>query len=128
VFELNSSALLLMDFQNYGVHPKGYWAERDPAQYARLVASRALDNAAVALAAARVAKLRVIHVVNRWRAGQPDLDDAIPIWASRRGTDSGIEGTWGAEIVEQLAPTTQEIVEPKTQRRTRIRWSSAGAD
>ncbi len=99
-----------MDFQNYGVHPKGYWAERDPAQYERLVASRAVDNAATALAAARVAKLRVIHVVNRWRAGQPDLDDSIPIWASRRGTDSGIEGTWGAEIVEQLAPMTDEIV------------------
>lgn len=99
-----------MDFQNYGVHPKGYWALRDPAQHARLTASRTLDNAATALAAARAAKLRVIHVVNRWRAGQPDLDDSIPMWAGRRGTDSGVEGSWGAEIVEQLAPTADEIV------------------
>jgi nicotinamidase-related amidase len=101
---------MLMDFQNYGVHPKGYWAQRDPGQYTRLVASRTLDNAAKALAAARVAKLRVIHVVNRWREGQPDLDDGIPMWAGRRGTDSGVEGTWGAEIVEQLAPAADEIV------------------
>ena len=110
MLDLSRSALLLMDFQNYGVHAKGYWAQRDPAQHVRLVAAGTVDNAARALAAARAADLRVIHVVNRWRTGHVDLDDAIPMWATRRGTDVGIEGTWGADIIDQLAPAADEVV------------------
>jgi nicotinamidase-related amidase len=105
-----STALLLMDFQNYGIHPDGYWAKRDPSLLARLDRSGVVANAARALAAARAAGMRVVHVVNRWRAGHTDMDDRMPMWAGRKGTDVAIEGTWNADIIDELAPASDEPV------------------
>jgi nicotinamidase-related amidase len=109
-FELTKTALVLMDFQNYGVHPDGYWAKRDPVFFARLQKSGAVANAGQALHAARRAHTRVIHVVNRWRPGHIDMDERMPMWAGRKGTDVAVEGTWGAEIIDSLAPALDEAV------------------
>jgi nicotinamidase-related amidase len=109
-FDIASTALVLMDFQNYGVHLDGYWAKRDPVFFARLQKSGAVANAAQALHAARRARLRVIHVVNRWRPGHIDMDERMPVWAGRRGTDVAVEGTWGAEIIDSLTPAPDEAV------------------
>ncbi len=109
-FDLPTTALVLMDFQNYGVHPDGYWAKRDPVFFARLEKSGAVANAARALRAARRARVRVIHVANRWRPGHIDMDERMPMWAGRKGTDVAIDGTWGAEIFESLTPATDEAV------------------
>lgn len=102
-----------MDFQNYGVHSDGYWAHRDPEFFARVTRSRVVENASRALQTAREAGLRVIHVVNRWRPGHIDIDDRMPMWAGRRGTDVAVEGTWGAEIIDQLAAQPDEAIVPK---------------
>ncbi|MDQ2967646.1 MAG: cysteine hydrolase [Actinomycetota bacterium] len=104
------AALLLMDFQNYGAHPNGYWAKRDPSFFARLATSGVLVRAACALQAARSSGMRVVHVANRWRPGHIDMHEGMPVWAGRKGTDVAVEGTWGAEIVEELAPTPGEPV------------------
>lgn len=104
------TALLLMDFQNYGVHPEGYWAERDPGMFARLERRGVVSNAARALDAARNRGVKVIHVVNRWRPGHIDIHDAMPMWSGRKGADVAVEGTWGAEIVDVLAPNPDEPV------------------
>jgi gluconolactonase len=109
-FDPANAALVLMDFQNYGVHPDGYWAKRDPAFFARLEKSGAVANAARALHAARRARVRVIHVANRWRPGHIDMDERMPMWAGRKGTDVAIDGTWGAEIFESLTPAPDEAV------------------
>jgi nicotinamidase-related amidase len=109
-FDVAHTALVLMDFQNYGVHPDGYWAKRDPLFFARLQKSGAVVNAAVALNAARRARLRVIHVVNRWRPGHIDMDERMPMWAGRRGTDVAVEGTWGAQIFDSLTPAPDEAI------------------
>jgi gluconolactonase len=103
------TALLLLDFQNYGIHPDGYWAKRDPAMLARLNRNGVVANAARSLQAARAAGLRVIHVVNRWRPGHIDMDEQ-PLWAGRKGTDVAVEGTWGAEIIDELAPAPDEPI------------------
>jgi len=110
MFDPKRSALLLMDFQNYGLHPDGYWAKQDPGLMTRIQASGVLDNAKAALDAARRTEMRVIHVVNRWRAGHGDLNASMPMFASRIGSDVAVEGTWGAEIVEELAPLPTEPV------------------
>jgi len=102
-----------MDFQNYGLHPDGYWAKRDPDLIARLDRGRVVANAARALEGARTAGVRVVHVVNRWRPGHIDMDDRMPLWAGRKGTDVAIEGTWNAEIIDELAPTPEEPVVAK---------------
>ena len=108
--DLAKTALVLMDFQNYGVHADGYWAKRDPVFFARLQKSGAVANAGQALNAARRARVRVIHVVNRWRPGHIDMDERMPMWAGRKGTDVAVEGTWGAQIIDSLAPTLDEAV------------------
>jgi nicotinamidase-related amidase len=99
-----------MDFQNYGVHSDGYWAKRDPVFFARLQKSGTVAKAARALHAARRARLRVIHVANRWRPGHIDMDERMPMWAGRKGTDVAIDGTWGAQIIDSLTPAADEAV------------------
>lgn len=91
MLEPKRSALLLMDFQNFGVHPDGYWAHRDPGWISRIEGSGVVHKVARALAAARAAGLPVIHVTSQWREGHPDLNAWIPVFASRRGTGVWIE-------------------------------------
>ena len=102
------TALVLMDFQNYGLHPDGYWAKRDPDFFERVARSGVVANAARALEAARSSGLRVIHIVNRWRPGHIDMHEGMPMWAGRKGTDVAVEGTWGAEIIDALTPALRE--------------------
>jgi nicotinamidase-related amidase len=54
--------------------------------------------------------MRIFHVVNRWRPGHVDMDERMPLWSGRKGTDVAVEGTWGAEIVDALAPLPDEPV------------------
>jgi len=108
VLDRSRSALVLMDFQNYGIHPEGYWAQRDPELLKRLTRSGVVANAARALAAARSSGMCTIHVVNRWRVGHIDMHEGMPMWAGRKGTDVAVEGTWGAEIIDALTPTAGE--------------------
>jgi biuret amidohydrolase len=108
MFDLTKSALLLMDFPNYGVHPDGYWAQRDPQFFERYVRSGVVASAARALEATRSMGMRAIHVANRWRPGYLDMHEGMPLWAGRKGTDVAVEGTWGADIIDALKPTAGE--------------------
>ncbi len=107
-FNRTRSALLVIDYQNYGVHPEGYWAKRLPEWAAQLAASSAVENTARALAAARSKGLRVIHIGAAWREGSPDMNVSAPGGASYR--DRSIEGTWGADFYAPLKPTAGEII------------------
>ena len=73
------TALILLDYQNYSVHPDGYWASVTPGLVERIAG--ALARTAVALAAAREARMCVIHVQNGQAVefGQPlfDLEPAL---------------------------------------------------
>jgi len=110
MFDLTKSALLLMDFQNYGAHPDGYWAQRDPEFFERIVRSGVVASAARTLEAARSIRMCTIHVANRWRPGHIDMHEGIPMWAERKGTDVAVEGTWGAEIIDALKPAAGEPI------------------
>ena len=106
--EKGRSALLLLDFQNYSVHPDGYWATREPAVLTQLTASRVIGTTERVLTGARAAGLTVIHVGAAWRQGSPDMNVSSPGAASYR--DRSIEGTWGADFSEPLRPVPGELV------------------
>lgn len=91
--EAGMAALLLMDFQNYGAHPNGYWAKCDPEFFARVARSGVVARVARALGAARRSGMRIVHIANRWRPGHTDMHEGMPIWAGRKGTDVAVEGT-----------------------------------
>ena len=74
------TALLLLDFENYSVHPDGYWAQQDPE--AAIRGGRAMANAVRALAAARTIGVTVVHVGHQWREGYPELNVKSPWEAS----------------------------------------------
>ena len=100
------AALLALDFQNYGVHPQGYWAKHGEPDWPA-IARPAVDNTARVLAAARRHRLLVIHV-GSVAAGQPRDEHDSPLFA--RGPDRSVEGTWGSEFYAPVAPAPGELV------------------
>lgn len=102
------TALVLLDYQNYNVHPDGYWAQAIPGSAER--AAPAVARTADALAAARRAGISVIHVQNAWRDGHPDVNRHTPWQADAKTAGRSIEGTWGIEFLEALAPIAGELV------------------
>jgi nicotinamidase-related amidase len=106
--DLGRTALLLLDYQNYNVHPDGYWASVTPGLVERV--APALARAAEALAAAREAGIHVVHVQNAWREGHPDINPHTPWQADAKAAGRSTEGSWGIEFFEPLAPTGGELV------------------
>ena len=102
------AALLLLDYQNYNVHPDGYWARAMPGSAER--AAPAVARTAEVLAAARQSGITVIHVQDAWREGHPDVNPHTPWQADAKAAGRSTEGTWGIEFVEALAPVGGEIV------------------
>lgn len=106
-FDPSRAALLSMDFQNYGIHPQGYWARHGEPDWPAL-ARPALENTARVLAAARDTALLVIHVGVAWREGGPEINRAARLFS--RAPDRSIEGTWGSEFCEPVKPLLGEFV------------------
>jgi len=60
--DVGRSALVLLDYQNYNVHPDGYWSKATPGSAER--AAPAVERTRRVLEAARAAGIIVIHVQN----------------------------------------------------------------
>jgi nicotinamidase-related amidase len=105
--DLNRAAFLALDFQNYGIHPDGYWAKHGEPDWPS-IARPALDNTARVLAAARRGGMLVVHVGVCWRDGSPEMNMSAPLFA--RAPDRSVAGTWGAEFCEPVKPLASEIV------------------
>jgi len=106
--EPHRTALVLLDLQNYNVHPDGYWMSKMPEGVERMRASiaRTVD----VLEAARAAGIAVIHVANQWRDGHPDINPYTPWMAQAKEAGRSTEGTWGVEFFEPVAPRDEEFV------------------
>jgi len=74
--DLERTALIVLDLQNYGVHPEGYWMSHMPEGVERVAPSiaRTVD----ALEAARAARIAIVHVGNAWREGHLDINQHVP--------------------------------------------------
>ena len=102
------TALVLLDYQNYGLHPDGYWPQAMPGFAERT--APAVARTAEVLAAARSAGITVVHVQNAWRDGHQDVNPHTPWQADAKTAGRSTEGTWGIEFVEALAPIAGELV------------------
>ncbi|HEV8565135.1 MAG TPA: isochorismatase family cysteine hydrolase [Actinomycetota bacterium] len=109
--ELHRTALVLLDLQNYGVHPDGYWMSQTPEAFDRVRPS--LDRTVDVLGAARTAGIAIVHVANEWRDRHPDINPHAPWMASAREAGRSTQGTWGVEFYEPVAPQDGEFVVKK---------------
>ena len=101
-------ALVLVDLQNYGVHPEGYWMSQMPEGVARIAPS--LARTVDALEAARAASIAIVHVGNAWRDGHPDINPHAPWMRDAKTAGRSTEDTWGVEFYEPVAPREGEFI------------------
>ncbi len=106
--ERDRTALVLLDLQNYGVHPDGYWMTKIPEGVERIAPSiaRTVD----ALDAARAAQIAVVHVGNAWRDGHPDVNPHAPWMREAKAAGRSVQDTWGTEFFEPVAPIDGEFI------------------
>src|SRR5262245_60236879 len=117
--EIGKSALIIVDMQNDFVHPEGstgHVARRDPERKIDKPFLMGTIPQVKRLADAfRSARRPVVYLAHRVK---PDYSDAQwPYW--RLGVRPGgartfiVEGTWGAQIVDELQPLDGEHVVAK---------------
>jgi nicotinamidase-related amidase len=108
VIEPSTSALVLCDFDNDVVHPDGKFAAWGlPAEAAR---RGVIPRCKRLLAAARRAKLPVVHVTGVTRPGLAGSPKNAEAWRALAAMGALLEGTWGAQIHDELRPEPGEIV------------------
>ena len=110
--EIENSALIIVDMQNDFVHPDGVFglmAKQNP--------ERNIDHEFLASPTPRIQALAaayrdtgrpVIHIAH---VLAPDYSDAaFPYWRHERSRNSQfiVEGSWGAEIIDELTPEEGE--------------------
>ena len=97
-----TNCLLIIDMQNELLHPEGkLYHGGFPPEFAALV-----SNVQRLLAAARTKAVPVIFI---YTAYHPSFVDASPLSPSRK-SDSLLEDTWGAKILDEIAPREGEVV------------------
>ena len=102
------TALLAMDFQNDIVHENG--AFKDFGFAAAVKQNDVLAKSARLLDAARRSGVTVIYPVIKYRPGYPERPANSGLFAGTIQANAIVEGTWGAEIHEAVAPRDGEPV------------------
>jgi nicotinamidase-related amidase len=109
------TAILIMDCQNDIVHENGKMAAMSGGAMAKLIKERNILSTIARLAAAgRSAKIPVIHVRHAYRPDYLDAPQNTPILASMKANEILKDGTWGAEVHQDLAPHPSDVVITKT--------------
>lgn len=105
------TALLVMDFENDVVHEDG--AFKDFGFAAMVKQNDVFDKTARLLDASRRSGVKVIYVSVKFRSGYPERPANGGLFGALVGANALIEGTWGAEIHEAVAPRDGEAVVTK---------------
>ncbi len=84
------TALLVMDFLNDGLDPKGYWPQRIPELVGRFTG--AVKHTERALTAARRKGIAIVFVGQAWRQGHPDANIDSPWQAEARAVSRTVQG------------------------------------
>jgi ureidoacrylate peracid hydrolase len=109
--EIGKSALVIIDMQNDFVHPDGGFAhlarERPEAMIDMTLLMSTIPYVKRLADAFRNAGRPVVYVTQVLRSDYSDA--AFPYWRATKGSTSGdrtfiVEGTWGAQIVDELKP------------------------
>jgi len=102
------TALLVMDFQNDIVDPKGVMGAQGMA--ARVQEKKAIENTAKVLATARSKGLLIVHVGVAFRKEYPEIGPGAPLFQGIKKGNALLEGSWGADFHPGVKPTDGEIV------------------
>jgi len=107
-FDAGHAALVILHYQNDIVHPKGKIA----ASYAqRIVDSGNVVNTKAVLDACRNKGIPVVHVRFALRPGAPEVSKKpSPLFSAFTKAGVLVDGTWGAEIIDELKPINGEPV------------------
>ena len=105
------TALLVMDFENDVVHEDG--AFKDFGFAAMVKQNDVFGKTARLLDATRRSGLKVIYVSVKFRSGYPERPANGGLFGALVGASALVEGTWGAEIHEAVAPQDGEAVVTK---------------
>jgi ureidoacrylate peracid hydrolase len=112
--EIGKSALIIVDMQNDFVHPDGAFAHRareNPGKIDMPFLSGTIPYVKKLADAFRKAGRPVVYIAHVLK---PDYSDAqFPYWRAARGANRGnrtfiVENTWGAQVVDELAPQPGE--------------------
>ncbi|MGH7848041.1 MAG: cysteine hydrolase family protein [Candidatus Binatia bacterium] len=106
------AAVIIVDAQNDFLHPEGLMAKRGQTPPDQTTLDRFVQNCRELARSARNQGLPVFHAVTSLRADHSDSALA-PAWRERGlGPESGflIEGSWGAQIIAELAPEKGDYV------------------
>lgn len=107
-FDQKHSAFVILHYQNDIVHPNGKIA----APYAeRIKQAGNIANTKAVLEACRKNGIPVIHVKFELRDGAPEVSKKPgPLFSAFTKLGCLVEGTWGAEIIDELKPVKGEPV------------------
>jgi nicotinamidase-related amidase len=104
---IGRSAVVLLNLQNEVVDPKGVIGGHGAA--ARVAEREVLRNAAAVLAHARDKGIPVIACGVRYRPGHPEVDRRVPLFNMIVQGGALVEGSWGAQFAEEVAPTGSDL-------------------
>jgi ureidoacrylate peracid hydrolase len=113
--DISSAALIIVDMQNDFLHPDGAFgqrARREPERLAGMpLLAATIPMVKRLLDGFRDADRPVLHTITTF---QPDYADAqLPHWRHGLTSDGRallLEGSWGAQIVDELTPRRGEYV------------------
>ena len=105
------TALLVMDFENDVVHEDG--AFKDFGFAAMVKQNDVFSKTARLLDATRRSGVKVIYVSVKFRSGYPERPANGGLFGALVGASALVEGTWGAEIHQAVAPKEGEAVVTK---------------
>jgi nicotinamidase-related amidase len=107
----SKTALLAMDFENDIVHEEGALKDFGLAQMVK--ENDILAKVSTMLDAARSAGVKVVYVSVKFRPGHPEVSPYTGPFQAVVVTNALVEGTWGAQIHEAVAPREGEPVVTK---------------
>ena len=107
----SKTALLAMDFENDIVHEEGALKDFGLAQMVK--ENDILEKVSTMLDAARSAGVQVVYVSVKFRPGHPEVSPYTGLFQAVVATNALVEGTWGAQIHEAVAPREGEPVVTK---------------
>jgi nicotinamidase-related amidase len=107
----SKTALLAMDFENDIVHEEGALKDFGLAQMVK--ENDILAKVSTMLDAARSAGVKVVYVSVKFRQGHPEVSPYTGLFQAVVATNALVEGTWGAQIHEAVAPRDGEPVVTK---------------
>ena len=102
------TALLLLHFQNDLMTPGGKFVRNLPE---RVKAAHNVEHTQAVLKASREKGMLIVHVRAAWRPGVPEFGPkTVPLIHHVVEAKAVTDGTWGAEVIDELKPAGEDVV------------------